>query len=43
MSALDHIQRGPCGGWHYVGWDWREPHRVHLCGACIALGTREAR
>ena len=36
---LAHIERGPCGGWHYR--DTRDRRR--FCPTCIALATRAPR
>jgi hypothetical protein len=34
---LSHIERGPCGGWHWTGWNVK--HHRHYCRACVALGS----
>jgi hypothetical protein len=38
-EAERRISRGPCGGWHWNGWDRRDPHRWHACAACVRLGN----
>ncbi len=43
MTATDllaHVQRGPCGGWHWTGVTRHHDHHPWRCRACIALGAR---
>lgn len=32
-KRLEHVARGPCGGWHWIN------GRKNYCRACIALGS----